>query len=530
MRRHALARSGGFTLLIALFVLALPLLGQPVVTSAPRKVLVKFRSLDPQALQAVVEEHDIDHARWVGGTGVILFRSRSRDTGAMVRALAGRPDVLYAEPDYVVHKLDKAPNDLMYGSLWGMAKISAPKAWDVTTGSTGAVVGVVDTGIDYTHPDLAGNVWSAPSTFSVTIGGATITCPQYSHGFNAITNTCDPKDDENHGTHVSGTIGAVGNNVTGVAGVNWTTQVMGLKFLDSTGSGYTSDAVEAIEFAIQAKAIFASTTTPVNVRVLSNSWGGGGYSQALLDEINRANSNGILFVAAAGNDGRSNDSRPSYPANYNAPNVVAVAATDSGDNMASWSNYGARTVGLAAPGVGIWSTVRSGNYASYSGTSMATPHVSGAAALILSAPGCTTLSTAALKSAILNNVDPVLSVAGKTVTNGRLNVGRAVQNCAVTSGFTLSMSPASSSVKQGSQTTYTVNVSKDAGFSGTPTFTLVGGLPSGAAGSFLNSVLTVTASSKTPQGTYTLLIRGVSGNLVRSTTATLTVTSSKGKK
>jgi serine protease len=523
MRRHTFARSGGFTLLIALFVLTLPLLGQTTVTSAPRKVLVKFRSLDPQALQRVVEEHDIDRARWVGGTGVILFRSRSKDAGAMVRALAGRADVLYAEPDYVVHKLAE-PNDPYYlkGLLWGMTKISAPQAWGVTTGSTGTVVGVVDTGIDYNHPDLTANVWSAPEPFSVTIGGVTINCPKDSHGFNAITNTCDPKDDENHGTHVSGTIGAVGNNSTGVAGVNWNTKIMGLKFLDSTGSGYTSDAVDAIEFAIQMKLKFGLRA---DVRVLSNSWGGGGYSQALLDEIKSADSNGMLFVAAAGNAGQSNDSRPSYPANYNAPNVVAVAATDSADNMASWSNYGARTVGLAAPGVGIWSTVRSNSYASYSGTSMATPHVSGAAALILSAPGCGKLSTAALKSVILNNVDPVLSVAGKTATNGRLNAGRAVQNCAVTAGFTLSISPASRSVKRGAGTTYTVNVSKDASFKGgTVALAMAGGLPSGATGSFAGSVLTVTTGSSTPLGTFTLLIRGDSGTLVRSTTATLTVT------
>jgi hypothetical protein len=144
--------------------------------------------------------------------------------------------------------------------------------------------------------------------------------------------------------------------------------------------------------------------------------------------------------------------------------------------------------------------------------------------LILSAPGCDTLNTAELKAAILNNVDPVLSLSGKTVTNGRLNVGRAVQNCAVTSGFNLSMSPASRSVKRGAQTTYTVNVSKDASFSGTVTLTLAGGLPSGATGSFGGTLLTVKTGSNTPQGTYTLLIRGDSGTLVRSTAATLTVT------
>src|SRR5262249_49475765 len=249
-----------------------------------------------------------------------------------------------------------------------------------------AVVGVVDTGVDYTHPDLAGNVWSAPAAFSVTIEGSTINCPAGSHGFNAIRLTCDPLDDNNHGSHVSGTIGAAGNNAIGVAGVNWRAQIIGLKFLDASGSGSTADAVNAIEFAIQVKSRFAGTATPVNIRVLSNSWGGAGFSQSLLDEINKANANDMLFVAAAGNNSSNDDTTGFYPAAYStqAPNVVAVAATDVGDALANFSNYGAATVQLGAPGVNIYSTVRGGGYSSLSGTSMATPHVTGAALLALS--------------------------------------------------------------------------------------------------------------------------------------------------
>jgi subtilisin family serine protease len=373
--------------------------------------------------------------------------------------------VEYVEPNYVVHAMD-TPNDPMYNQLWGLPKISAPSAWDISTGSAANVVGVVDTGIDYNHPDLAANVWSAPSAFTVTISGNSITCPTGSHGFNAITNTCDPMDDNNHGTHVSGTIGAVGNNNAGVAGVNWAGSIMGLKFLSASGSGYTSDAIEAIEFAIQAKQAFGAGA---NVMVLSNSWGGGGYSQSLLNEINKANTAGMLFVAAAGNSAANNDRTANYPSNYNAPNVVAVAATDSNDRLASFSNYGATTVDLGAPGVGIVSTIPGGNYASYSGTSMATPHVSGAAALVLSK--CT-LDTAGLKADILNNVDPVSSLAGKTLTGGRLDVNKAIRACiAPTTSTTTTLIASPTSSTYGDPVTFTATVTPSGG-SGTPTGTV----------------------------------------------------------
>jgi subtilisin family serine protease len=232
-------------------------------------------------------------------------------------------------------------------------------------------------------------------------------------------------DDHRHGTHVSGTIGAVGNNGVGVVGVNWTASIMGLKFLNASGSGSTADAIKAIEFAIQAKAAFASTGG-ANVRVLSNSWSGGGFSQALLDEINLANANDMLFVAAAGNNGRSNDDSPVYPASYAAPNVLAVAASDNRDTLAAFSNYGF-SVPLAAPGVDILSTTLGSTYSFLSGTSMAAPHVSGAAALILSA--CD-LDTAALKAAIVNNVEVVGALTGFVASNGRLDVDAALRSCA----------------------------------------------------------------------------------------------------
>jgi DNA-binding beta-propeller fold protein YncE len=240
----------------------------------------------------------------------------------------------------------------------------------------------------------------------------------------------------------------VGNNGVGVVGVNWIASIMGAKFADATGSGTTANAINAIEFTIQAKAAFAATSG-ANVRVLSNSWGGGGFSQALLDEINRANSNDMLFVAAAGNDGTDNDVAPVYPASYDVPNVMAVAATDNNDMLAVFpvgaSNYGATSVHLGAPGLNILSTLIAGGYSYDSGTSMATPHVSGAAALVLSK--CA-LTTANLKTNLLNNVDPIPSLSGLTVTGGRLNVNKAIRACRApgTAGFAYVANYASNNV------------------------------------------------------------------------------------
>jgi subtilisin family serine protease len=330
----------------------------------------------------------------------------------------------------------------MFPQLWGLknvgqavnggaagtagADMRAADAWDVTVGSASNVVAVIDTGVDYTHSDLAPNMWSAPAPFTVIIRGVAITCEAGTHGFNAIARTCDPMDDHNHGTHVAGTIGAAGNNGAGVVGVNWVTSLMGLKFLDSSGSGTVADAIDTIDFALQVKHAFAGSGG-ANVRILSNSWGGGDFSQALLDQINAAADADMLFVAAAGNNGLPNDIIPMYPASYTASNVVAVAATTNKDARAFFSNYGRNTVHLGAPGADILSTLRGGGYGFLSGTSMATPHVSGAAALALS--HCA-LNTANLKSAIVEAVDPIASMATTTISGGRLNVHRTLQSCA----------------------------------------------------------------------------------------------------
>ena len=359
---------------------------------------------------------------------------------ALVRLLANHPAVAYAEPNYIVRTFADPPDPLA-PQLWGLqnvgqavnnglagqpgADIHAAQAWDVSVGSTAHVVAVIDTGIDYTHPDLAGNLWSAPAPFSVTIGGVSITCPAGSHGFNAIALTCNPMDDHNHGTHVAGTIGAAAGNGIGVVGVNWVTQLMGVKFLDASGSGTIADAINALDFVMQTRQAF-SATGGADVRVLSNSWGGRSFSQALRDEIAVTADADMLFVAAAGNDGFSNDILPMYPADYDVDSIVVVAATTNTDSRAFFSNYGAASVDLGAPGVDILSTTIGNTYGFASGTSMATPHVSGAAALVLSR--CN-LATAALRSTLLSTVEPVAALASITTTGGRLDVNSAIHAC-----------------------------------------------------------------------------------------------------
>ena len=359
-----------------------------------------------------------------------------------VAALSHNPDVEYAQPNYVYHAT-RTPNDARFGELWGLSNtgqyvngvrgifgsdIDAPGAWSITTGSPDVVVGVIDTGVDYNHPDLAANIWTNPD--EIPGNGVDDDGDGYIddvHGINAISDDPryirpgDPNDDEGHGTHVSGTIGAVGDNGIGVTGVNWTTRIMGLKFLSSSGGGYDSDAVACIDYAVMMK------QRGVNVRALNASWGGPGGSPALKEAISRAGQAGILFVAAAGNDALDNDTHQSTPATFNLPNLIAVAATDGMDRLAWFSNYGRNSVHVAAPGVDILSTVPlfpGHGYAFMDGTSMATPHVTGLAALILSA--MPELGTQELKNLIMSSVDPIPGLP--VISGGRVNAARALDS------------------------------------------------------------------------------------------------------
>ena len=311
------------------------------------------------------------------------------------------------------------PNDPRFIDLWGMTKIQAPTAWNTSTGSREVVVAILDTGIDYNHPDLAANLWSNP----LEIAGNGIDDDGNGYiddifGINAITGSGDPLDDHNHGSHVAGTIGAVGANGIGVVGVNWQVSIMALKGFNASGSGSTDDFIESYQYMLAMKA------RGVNIRAVNNSWGGSSFSQALMDAISAAGTAGIVSCCAAGNTNTDTDANVYYPAGYNVPSVIAVAASDINDNRASFSNYGATTVDLAAPGVDITSTIRNNAYQSMNGTSMATPHVAGAIALLAStAPSLTPIE---LINQLLTTVDVLPNWSGVTLTGGRLNLARAI--------------------------------------------------------------------------------------------------------
>lgn len=358
---------------------------------------------------------------------IALPQPSLKSVPAALARLNALPNVTaVAEPDYVVHANATLPGDTSFGQLWGLhntgqsggtadVDIDAPEAWEVTTGSRSVLVGVIDTGIDPTHPDLAANLWTNPN--EVASNGLDDDNNGYVddvRGWDFANNDNNPMDDNLHGTHCAGTIGAVGDNGLGVAGVCWQVSLVGLKFLSGSGGGTTSDAVEAIAYG-----------TRIGVDVTSNSWGGGGYSALLKATIDAANTAGILFVAAAGNESTNSDIETNYPSGYDCPNIIAVAATTRNDALSYFSNYGATTVDLAAPGSEIYSTAPSGGYALLSGTSMATPHVAGACALLLAHNP--TLPPTAIRSALLSSVDPVPALAGRCVSGGRLNVSRALQ-------------------------------------------------------------------------------------------------------
>ncbi len=308
--------------------------------------------------------------------------------------------------------LNPAPADVVppvadpsLSEAYGLSKIGATSAWKANRGSKKIIVAVIDTGVDYNHEDLSFNVWRNPKPTQNDVVG-----------FDFVHNDGLPFDDNKHGTHTSGTVGAVGGNGKGVSGVSQRVSVMAIKFLSGQGSGTTADAIRAVDYAINHGA-----------KVLSNSWGGHGNdnNQALFQAIERAKAKNVLFVAAAGNDGTDNDgSDPAYPAGFTNDNLIAVAATDRNDQMASFSNYGKKTTHLGAPGVGVYSTTPGGQYEALSGTSMACPHVAGAAALIWSKKP--TLTYKQVKNILMSTADPVSSLAGRTVTGARLNVLKAL--------------------------------------------------------------------------------------------------------
>ncbi len=398
----------------------------------------------------------------VGGSDNYLFRFRHDLPSEVLQdAFSMTPGFGYAEPNFVL-STDVVPNDPEYSRLWGLHDstdndIDAPEAWDLTTGSPSLVVGVIDTGVDYQHEDLAGNMWTNPVECPAGMG----TCVADGidddgngyiddfYGWDFINNDNDPFDDHSHGTHVAGTVAAVGNNNTGTVGVNWNAQIMALKFIGSNGNGSTSDAIEAIEYATKMKRDHG-----VNIPITNNSWGGGDFSQALKDAIDESRQQGMLFVAAAGNDAQNTEITPHYPSSYDLDNIISVASTTSNDGRSSFSNYGAISVDLGAPGSSIYSTTPLDSYGYKSGTSMASPHVAGVAALAWATDPNATYTD--VRSAILSSVDPIPSMAGVTVTGGRLNAFATLQQMGL---FATAVSPAEAEVVSAAPTSFTVDFS-----------------------------------------------------------------------
>ncbi|MGB8508081.1 MAG: S8 family serine peptidase [Pyrinomonadaceae bacterium] len=409
-------------------------------------VLVRFRpGVSEERIESITEslndniEDEIESVR-----GLVAVDDTDGETTAQVIAdYSALPEVEYVEENYggwgdeqsqtetarrIVSALNGAPNDPLLAEQWALANtgqragkssadISAFEAWKKTHGSDQVVVAVLDSGVDYTHQDLSANIWTRPANV-----------PAYEdedlgeiddvHGFDAADNARDPMDDNGHGTHCAGIIGAEGDNNEGIAGVNWKVEIMPLKFMSKGGFGTTKDAIESINYVIDRK------KHGVNVRIISASWGSTRKSRALEDVIRKAGEEGILFVAASGNSTVNTDRTPHYPSSYKLPNVVAVAALNRKDELAGFSNYGASSVHVAAPGAEILSTWLNGQYEEHSGTSMATPVVAGVAALVLSIEP--NISVADLKARLIETSDKLDSLQGKVASGGRVNAARAV--------------------------------------------------------------------------------------------------------
>jgi subtilisin family serine protease len=403
------------------------------------EVLVKFKSgVSQEAIERLTATlHDRVEDRIENVDGLEAIDDLDNEDAATVAGEYQKlAEVEYAEPNFEI-ELDEAeaplepilPHDPQFNDQWALANsgqrggkqgadISATVAWATTTGSEKVVVAVLDSGVDYTHEDLIQNMWMRPADMAPYQDNELGTIDD-EHGFNAIDSASDPMDDNGHGTHCAGIIGAEGENNVGIAGVNWKVKIMPLKFMNSGGFGTTKDAIEAINYVIDRK------KAGVNVRIISASWGSTQRSRALEDVIRKAYENDILFVAAAGNSTVNNDRNPHFPSSYNVPNVVSVAALDRHDELAKFSNWGAKSVAIAAPGVEILSTWLGNAYEEKSGTSMATPVVSGVAALILAEHP--RMSVDDLKKKLLASTDPIVALKGKTVTGGRINAAKALQ-------------------------------------------------------------------------------------------------------
>jgi subtilisin family serine protease len=438
-RRPRLARSGALALVPALLLVAALIMApasgaatrsksgiRPGATYVPGQLLVRFRPAAGAAaianVKASLGARTLKVFPFVPGLQLVGLRPGASVTAA-VSAFGASSDVRYAQPNWVSHiqadsGTDRTPNDPLYGQQWDWPKIGAPAAWDLTVGNKKVVVGDIDTGIDYMHPDLEANVWRNAPECSGKAGkdddhnGYVDDC----YGIDPIDGDSDPMDDHDHGTHTGGTIGAVGNNGVGVTGMNWRVTVLPCKSHDSSGNGSIASIITCYQYMVTEKA------AGYDIIATNNSYGGCpeacAFDQATKDGIAAMGKAGILFAVAAANNSSDNDATAVYPANYFLPNVIAVAATTSTDGLASFSDYGDRSVMVGAPGANVESTVI-GGYASFSGTSMATPHVAGLAALIHAYDP--SLNIYQIRNLIIAGGDNIGSLAGKTVSGKRID-------------------------------------------------------------------------------------------------------------
>lgn len=416
--------------------------------NAPRsagipEVLVRFKpGVSLETIKNIaISKNDVmtDEIESVPGLTVIDDLDNADAQGVADSYAAMTDSVEYAEVNYrvelddpiqkyvprdLVHRQAQAevPNDPMFSDQWALnnlgqdggtnrADLDALRAWATTKGSADVVVAVLDSGVDFTHADLRENMWFRPANIAAYVDDELGPINDL-NGYNGTDTIDDPMDDNGHGTHCAGIIGAEGDNGIGISGINQKIKIMPLKFLGRGGFGSTNDAIEAINYAIDRK------SKGVNVRIISASWGSTSKSKALEDTIRAAGDAGILFVAAAGNNGTNNDSRPHYPSNYDLPNVVSVAALDRTDSLAGFSNFGVKTVHIAAPGKDILSTWLNDSYREASGTSMATPYVSGVAALIIAQDP--NISMEKLRERLLESVDRLDALTGKVESGGRV--------------------------------------------------------------------------------------------------------------
>jgi subtilisin family serine protease len=446
-RRPRSARWGALAIVPALLVGALAL--APASTAATgkahaatispssyvaRQLLVRFDAgVDAKTaarLNAGLGARTLKVFPFVPGLELVELRPGA-SAPAAASSFGALSQVRYAQPNWVSHidvdspvRVSKMPNDPRYGTQWDWPKINAPAAWNLTTGSKKVVVGDIDTGMDYKHEDLKKNAWLNTAECNGTAGvdddgnGYVDDC----HGIDTINGDSNPMDDAGHGTHTAGTIGAVGNNGVGVTGLNWRIHVLPCKSHDASGNGSVASIIECYQYMVTEKA------AGYDIIATNNSYGdcpeACGFAQATKDGIAAMGDAGILFAAAAANNGQDNDVIPLYPADYFLPNVIPVAATSSSDGFASFSNYGDRTVLVGAPGVGVLSTWPHDAYASLSGTSMATPHVAGLAALIHASDP--SLDIYQIRNLIVSSGDDVSSLTTRTVSGKRINAANAL--------------------------------------------------------------------------------------------------------